>query len=135
MDKTEIAQSWYDRGVRAYERDGKPITQTQEKIVLEIMSVSALACWYELRRIQDEERKNGVPIEWSGSDAEWPVINKWLNQDYEAGDYLYRYCVGGTIKSDTKTPEIMVFGRDRYRIAAFTNFRWRAGYTKGGQRG
>lgn len=123
MDK--VAEYQYNKGERAYmsfqgnmflqDIDGNmwPVYSTDDASVKE---------WHALRAYQDAERKKGVPIEINAKSA-----NSWLTLSY--GHFLS----GSIMKAST--PGIDVFDTCGVIIGRFTNFRWRAGYPKGGQNG
>lgn len=108
----------HDKGTRAYlsfqgnkflqDSDGNmwPVYSTDEESVKD---------WHALRAYQDAERKKGVPITLSHHGE-----LRWFQRDYSNFNFLTTYSYEPYILCDK---------------ARFTNFRWRAGYPKGGQNG
>lgn len=109
----------YDQGTRAYAKDTGSVFQKADGTQV---SVRVWGLWHALRAYQDAERKKGVPITM--------YIADWQNRDYfqNEGQLL----VFHLDKEDR--PHIIARGKID-PIGRFTNFRWRAGYPKGGQNG
>lgn len=80
--------------------------------------------WHALRAYQDAERKKGTQIKM--------YIGEWHHRDYKwpEGTNVV-FCL-----TAADEPRIYLMSKHtEVEIGKFTNFRWRAGYPKGGQNG
>lgn len=123
-------QEQYDMGWRAYLRaDGTQMFQCPYG------DTDAACCsrfwkeeWQALRAYQDAERKKGVPINMSDEKREF-----WYLRDY---DFIHE---DGTVEKYTfdsvEGQPVINVDWNFLLTGQFTNFRWKAGYPKGGQNG
>jgi hypothetical protein len=121
MDK-EFVKGEFDKGWRAYQKtDGKPFFQSQDGEEFKVYGT--MDVWHALRAYQDEQRKKGVPITYDSVEDQLP--EPYVSEGVMA-TYLCQFGGGVEIQlAKYKGP------RERtYRIARFTNFRWREGYPK-----
>lgn len=91
-------------------------------------TINSCAVWEALRAYQDAERKKGVLITMSDEKREF-----WYLRDY---DFIHE---DGTVEKYTfdsvEGQPVINVDWNFLLTGQFTNFRWRAGYPKGGQNG
>lgn len=112
----------YGIGWRAYDIGSRIFKNINTGSVNECVGHGKLQ-WHALRAYQDAERKKGVPILWDD------IANDFMedfNTDYQSpiGRMDGTFVLKAWTDLSSKAPH-----------GQFTNFRWRAGYQKGGQNG
>ena len=105
----------YDRGIRAYYRDGEPEFIDQRFPDANYVW-SSLGNWIALRAYQDEQRKKGEPI---------GRIEGWKGKSHVSQNEEGKPCEFNFIHVDHHP---VIFVGHRAEIGIFTNFRWRPGH-------